>query len=459
MPALLVAHRRPGFYLRVLEEGEVSAGDEIVKVAAGPERMTVAEVDGLLYLPGPRATTLARALRIPALSPGWRASFAAILDAAPTPGGGNAGLVDAARRPPGRASARCGVTAHRGRRAARVTSLSAGAAPTAPPAPPALPGQFVTVRLPSATPRRRRCCAATRCRARRATPRYRISVKREPDGAASGYIHDQVRIGDMVDVAAPRGNFTLRPGHGAGAPGQRRGRRHAGAGHAARAGRPTRSDAGGLVAARRAQRGRAALRGRGRRAARRGCRTPTAHVCLQPPRPRRPAGPRLRQRGAAVGAGARPLCDLPPDADAYLCGPPASCTTSPPRWSRSGWIPPDVHTEIFGARRRDHAGDRGVRRAPPHPPPADPGHGPSVAFARSGLTVSWHPDYASLLELAEACDVPDPLVVPQRRLPHVRDARCCPAAVAYYPDPVEPPAVGNVLICSARPTGPVALDL
>jgi MOSC domain-containing protein YiiM len=53
MPALVVAHHRPGFYFRVIEEGEVEAGDEIVKVLAGPEQMTVAEIDALLYLPGP----------------------------------------------------------------------------------------------------------------------------------------------------------------------------------------------------------------------------------------------------------------------------------------------------------------------------------------------------------------------------------------------------------------------
>ena len=52
MAALLVAHGRPGFYLRVLEEGEVEAGQEIVQVAAGPERMSVAEIDALLYKPG-----------------------------------------------------------------------------------------------------------------------------------------------------------------------------------------------------------------------------------------------------------------------------------------------------------------------------------------------------------------------------------------------------------------------
>jgi MOSC domain-containing protein YiiM len=52
IPALLVSHHRPGFYFRVLREGAVGAGDEIVRVARGPQAMTVAEIDALLYLPG-----------------------------------------------------------------------------------------------------------------------------------------------------------------------------------------------------------------------------------------------------------------------------------------------------------------------------------------------------------------------------------------------------------------------
>src|ERR1700731_2338106 len=79
MPALLVEHHRPGFYFRVLREGEVGAGDDIVKITDGPERMSVAEVDALLYLPGHSREQLERALRIPALSKGWQSSFQAIL--------------------------------------------------------------------------------------------------------------------------------------------------------------------------------------------------------------------------------------------------------------------------------------------------------------------------------------------------------------------------------------------
>src|SRR5437016_394991 len=97
MPALLTSSGRPGFYFRVLQEGEVGAGDEIVKVAEAKERMTVAEINALLYSPNHAPERLQRALRIEALSPGWRSSFEALLQsqsAAAT--SGNTGLAPAA---------------------------------------------------------------------------------------------------------------------------------------------------------------------------------------------------------------------------------------------------------------------------------------------------------------------------------------------------------------------------
>src|SRR6201998_320112 len=94
MAVLLVAHQRPGFYFRVLEAGEVGAGDEIVRVAQGLERMTVTAINALLYLPGPSRGDIERALRIPALSPGWKGAFEALLGqmAQPGPHTGNPGL-------------------------------------------------------------------------------------------------------------------------------------------------------------------------------------------------------------------------------------------------------------------------------------------------------------------------------------------------------------------------------
>ena len=120
MAALLVARGRPGFYFRVLEEGEVGAGDEIMLVAPGRERMSVFMINALLYMPTHPRSALERALRIPALSAGWRTSVQALLEqerrGATT---GNAGLAprpDHPRR--GRGSARCACRARFARVAA-----------------------------------------------------------------------------------------------------------------------------------------------------------------------------------------------------------------------------------------------------------------------------------------------------------------------------------------------------
>ncbi|MFC7640699.1 MOSC domain-containing protein [Streptosporangium lutulentum] len=165
MPSLLVSHRRPGFYLRVLTEGRVEAGEEIVKVGSGPEGMTVAEIDALLYLPGHPRDQLARALRIPALSPGWKGSLRALLDQAdgvPGKPAGNAGLAPASAGPPP------AWDGFRPLRVARVDAESTSvfsltlAAVDGRPLPEALPGQFLTLRLrpDTAAPR---SSAVTRC--------------------------------------------------------------------------------------------------------------------------------------------------------------------------------------------------------------------------------------------------------------------------------------------------------
>src|SRR5207244_9210303 len=107
MPALLTSSGRPGFYFLVLQEGAVGAGDEIVKVGEAKERMTVAEINALLYSPNHPCESLQRALQIDALSPGWRSSFEALLqDHSAGAGSGNAGLVPAAAAHPAAAGFR-----------------------------------------------------------------------------------------------------------------------------------------------------------------------------------------------------------------------------------------------------------------------------------------------------------------------------------------------------------------
>ena len=143
IPALLVSHRRPGFYFRVLEEGEVEAGDEIVKLASGPEQMTVAEVDALLYLPGHPRQQLLRALRIPALSPGWQASFH----------GAARGRARRRQRGPGRDEPAAGLgrvppaDGHRDRARERLVISIRLEDPDGEPLPAARPGQYLTLRI------------------------------------------------------------------------------------------------------------------------------------------------------------------------------------------------------------------------------------------------------------------------------------------------------------------------
>src|SRR4051794_14617748 len=203
IPALLVSHRRPGFYFRVLEEGDVQAGDEIIKLRSGPEQMTVAEVDALLYLPGHTRQHLLRALRIPALSPGWQASFRALLAA---PGSGNAGLAVTSPPPAWRGFRPLTVTAIT-RECDSVISIRLED-PTGAPLPAPRPGQYVSVRV-EADGHQESVLRNYSLSGAPGAGSYRMTVKREPDGAASGYLHTRLTAGEHLDIAAPRGTFIL----------------------------------------------------------------------------------------------------------------------------------------------------------------------------------------------------------------------------------------------------------
>jgi MOSC domain-containing protein YiiM len=190
MPALLTFSGRPGFYFRVLKEGEVGAGDEIVKVGEAKERMTVAEINALLYSPHHGRDLMERALRIEALSAGWRGSFEALLQ---SPASGNAGLVpEAAAHPtaPGFRPLKVTVIVQE---SADVLSLTMQS-PDTRPLPTALPGQYVVLRrqLTGGYPPLFRSYSLS---GPVSTERYRISVKIEPNGAAGTYLQDHVRVG------------------------------------------------------------------------------------------------------------------------------------------------------------------------------------------------------------------------------------------------------------------------
>lgn len=455
MAALLVSHRRPGFYFRVIQEGEVGAGDEIIRVARGPEKMTVAEIDALLYLPGHPHDRLERALRIPALSAGWQESFRALLaqERAGEPPAGNAGLEPEAASAPAWKGFRMMRVAKRAQESASILSLTLEGVDGSPLALP-LPGQFVVVRVrpnPAAPPVLRSYSLSDLP----GTDHYRVSVKRETNGVASGYIFDRVHAGDTLDVSAPRGNFTIRPDGGAVVFAS------AGVGAtpvlamlhalaAARSPRPvwwlfgTRDGANHPFASE----SRALLRT-----------LPNAHafVCYSRPGPADRPGVDFD----AVGHMTASLFEkigVPGDADYYLCGPALFLTDMRAGLAGQGIARGRIHAEIFGAGPSVTPGIAPIARVLPHPPAGPAGEGPVVTFVRSGFETRWSHRFQSLLELAEGCDVP------VRWSCRTGVCRTCASGlvagtVRYDPEPVELPGPGAALICCSRPEGDVALDL
>jgi ferredoxin-NADP reductase/MOSC domain-containing protein YiiM len=453
IPALLVSHRRPGFYFRVLREGAVQAGDEIVQVAAGPGAMTVAEVDALLYLPGHPRQGVERALAIPALPEGWKASFRAILEQPGTGGGtaGNAGLTAESPPPAWPGFRPLAVTAVEPESSSVVSVRLAD--PGGDALPPARPGQFLTLRLPVAPG-----APLLRSYSLSGAPgagSYRISVKREPHGQGSAYVHSRVRAGDRLEAAAPRGSFILRPGPaavllisaGVGAtpvlamlyalaavaPEREIWWLH---GARSRAEEPFAAESRAMMAA----------LPRGHR-----------HVCYSQPGPGDVLGRDYQTQGR-LSADVLTALGLPRDAEAYICGPAAFMADVSAALVALGVDRGRVRTEIFGAAASQTPGIAPAAARPPHPPAGAPGAGPQVAFARSGLTVPWDKRFASLLELAEACDVPVRWSC-RTGVCHTCETGLLSGTVSYAPDPVDEPAAGSVLICCSEPDGELTVDL
>ena len=453
MPALLVEHRRPGFYLRVLQEGKVGAGDEIVKVADGPEKISVAEMDGLLYLPGHSREEIERALRVPALSKGWQLSFRTMLEQTSSPNSarGNAGLVDEAQAPawPGFRPMR---VAHIHKESDSVTSFILKPV-DGQLLPVAQPGQFVVLRL-KVYPDKPSALRSYSLSGLPGADHFRISVKREPNGIGSSFLCTRVREGEVLDVSAPRGSFTLRTGDnpvvllsaGVGAT-------------------PVISMLHAL-AAERSQREIWWIYG-----ARNGSEHPfgqeSRSLLAQLSRGRSYI---LYSRAAATDRAERDFdapghikvellekLKIPRNSDFYLCGPSSFLQNMREGLREWGVLGGNVHMEIFGGLESIAPGVERVERAP-HQPEGRPGTGPPVSFARSGLTVTWDERFGSLLELAEACDIPARWSC-RTGVCHTCMTGLISGSVTYRTEPLERPSPGNVLVCCSQPDTDIVLDL
>jgi len=321
------------------------------------------------------------------------------------------------------------------------------------PLPHARPGQFVTLKLgPGGAP------PLVRSYSLSGSPsgdRYRISVKIEPHGAAGQFLRAALDVGDLVDVAAPRGQFTLDESATTVV------LVSAGVGvtpvlamlHALHDAHSTR-EIWWLHGARNkaehafAQEARSLLAGLSNARSR---------VWYSHPGPDDRIGTDYDEVGRITpegisGAGA------PTDGEFYLCGPAAFMDAIRAGLETLGVPRARVRSEAFGAEAPINPGVVGQAVRAPHPPEGAVGTGPLVSFVRTGLNVHWDDRFASILELAEACDVPVRWSC-RTGVCHTCETALVDGAVVYSPDPLEPPATGNVLVCCTQPGTDLAVDL
>jgi ferredoxin-NADP reductase/MOSC domain-containing protein YiiM/ferredoxin len=452
MPALLVSHHRPGFYMRVITEGHIQGGDAIIKTRTGPGALSVADTDALLYLPDPERAKLRAALEIPALSPGWQGSFRDLL--APAHGEAAASPFGAGTSP----SPKPAWTAFRKLRVDKIVPESDNvssiylADPDGTALPTARPGQYLTLRVSGAAdpaPVRSYSLSWTA-----GAGTYRISVKREPHGTVSSYLDSSLQPGAVLDVAAPRGDFVLGDATG-----------------------PVLLISAGIgvtpvlsmlyqLAKQKSEREIWWLYG---------ARGPREHPFAVEAHTLLTSLPRAREqvfysaatpaeRAGVHAADGRLTKEalaglaVPADAAAYVCGPSSFMSDMQEALATAGLAPAAIRTELFGALPSVTPGISGQAGRPPHQPPGPPGTGPRVSFARSGLTVPFGDDWGNVLDLADACDVPTRWSC-RTGVCHTCITPLLSGDITYNPDPLEPPAGGDVLICCARPSTDIVLDL
>jgi len=456
LPSLLVAHGRPGFYMRVIQEGDIAPGDRIEKILAGAEGMTVASIDALLYKADHPTDSLIRALRIGALSPGWKLSFEALLksnqSSSADASDGNTGLVPASN-----------WTVHwKGFRKVRVVQTCEEsddvrsflvAAVDGKPLPDARPGQHIAVKVALGPGDN----VVTRLYSLSGPPglgQYRFSVKREAAGTASRFLHTWARVGSTFEIGAPRGAFFLSDGS---APVVLL---SAGIGvtpmmamlfalsrspetgrpiwwvHSARDSKhhPFRCQVEEQLAK---------------------LKEAHSYVTYSQPGPDDIVGQDCDAKGRLTVATLQEL-GVPQSADFYLCGPTEFLADMQSGLRVWGVTTERIHAEVFGTSATPAAAF--TPKNSPHLPAGEQGAGPSVSFVRSGVSVRWSERYQSLLELAEACDVPTRWSC-RTGVCHSCQTALIDGSVRYIPSPLSPAARGTVLLCCAQPKGDLQLDL
>ncbi|MEE8548572.1 MAG: MOSC domain-containing protein [Alphaproteobacteria bacterium] len=443
---LLLSSNRVGFYLRVLEEGEVGAGDTIERVEASAVGVTVAEMNNLLYFDLGNLAGARKALGIKALSPGWRGSFEDRLAKAEVLGKAPEGF-------------RSLIVERKERESATITSFYL-VAEDGKPLAPFMPGQFLPIRLEiPGQPKPLNRTYSISDRPNRDT--YRLSIKREvapgdapdaPPGRSSNYFHDHVKPGTRLRVRSPRGKFFLDPkGEGGLA------LVSAGVGLTpmvsmlnaiveAGSRRPTWFVHGARNGAEHA------MGAQVRRLARENDNV-DVHVRYSRPGPDDMEGRDHDSEGHVDVALLKRL--LPGnDVHFYLCGPTPfmrSLFNGLITWG----VPEDrIHYEFFGPasalierKGAKATGGDCVECATDI----------EVTFTRSGRTANWNPSFGTILDMAEGLGLNPPYSC-RSGICHTCKCAIEYGEVEYVEEPLDPPEPGTALICCSKPKTNVSVD-
>jgi len=182
------------------------------------------------------------------------------------------------------------------------------------------------------------------------------------------------------------------------------------------------------------------------------------YVCYSRPG----SGDRKGEDFNAAGHLSRSVLDevgIPREADVYICGPTRFMADMKEALAALNVAPRQIHVEIFNGSESITPGVVGRAAQAPHPPKDDADSGPLVSFARSGIAAHWKAStYQSILELAEACDVPVRWAC-RTGVCHNCESGLVSGEVAYGPEPLDQPADGNLLICCSQPVRDVVIDL
>ena len=441
---------RVGFYLRVLEEGDVGAGDDVVLVKRDSRAMTVREVSNLLYFDKENLEAARQALYIPALSHGWKASF-------------SQRLVKAESSTEGRKGLRRFVVERKERESETITSFYLVPEDGAPLSG-FLPGQFLMLELD--TPGQPRPVIRTYSLSDSPNPDYyRLSIKREPApadgpglpaGLSSNYFHDQVKVGTTLRVGAPRGKFHLDPDSeravvllsgGVGltpmismvnaivqsdAPrpvwfihGTRNGREHAMSAHVRRLAEQNENV--------------------------------HVHIRYSQPGPDDVEGRGYDSRGRVDVALLKQILPFD-DYDFFICGPTPFMRSLYCGLLSLGVSESRIHYEFFGP------GSMLTEESKPAGPvesatvEAELAGGTQVTFARSGVTAVWDPACESILDLAEQQGL-RPAYSCRSGICHTCMCELTEGEVEYPEEPLDKPDPGHILICCSRPKSNLVIEV